>query len=176
MTASHLKRLFANQDATGSLERSALTGTPSVVSEEHETKDDVALTQVPSDKQTTIIGLSSDTNTDGAAAFEDIATTKLDGDDASVTPIAGILQPMPNPYSRSVRSGSKETDDDSDSTVFATHEDLVGKSGGGKTTIEPSTENDTSQFVSRLPRRAAPAPRYAILHFYSTNSLTSPTY
>lgn len=173
VTASHLKRFFANQDAPGSLERSALAGTPSVVSEEHETKDDVAPTQAPSDKQTTIIGLSSDTTTDGAAAFADIATAKLD--DASVTPTAGILQPMSNPYSRSVRSSSKETEDDSDSTVFATHDDLVDK-GDGKATIEPSTENDTSQFVSRLPRRAAPAPRYAILHFYSTILLTSPIY
>ncbi|KIR68580.1 1-phosphatidylinositol-3-phosphate 5-kinase [Cryptococcus bacillisporus CA1873] len=158
MTASHLKRLLPNQDTSGALERGGLTGTPSVVSEQHDTKDDDARTQVPSGKETTITGLSSNPDTDAATASSDITKVQLDSDDNSITPTAGILQPTSNPLSRSEILSSKETEDDSDSTVSAIHEDLAGRSGGGKATIDPSTENDTSQFVSRLPRRSAPAP------------------
>ncbi|KAE8538821.1 hypothetical protein D1P53_005186 [Cryptococcus gattii VGV] len=163
MTASHLKRLLPNQDASGALERGGLTGTPSVVSEEHDTKNDDARTQVPSGKETTITGLSSNPDTDAATTSSDITKVQLDSDDNSITPTAGILQPMSNPLSRSEILSSKETEDDSDSTVSAIHEDLAGRSGGGKATIDPSTENDTSQFVSRLPRRSAPAPSIADL-------------
>ncbi|KIY35686.1 1-phosphatidylinositol-3-phosphate 5-kinase [Cryptococcus gattii E566] len=158
MTASHLKRLLPNQDTSGALERGGLTGTPSVVSEEHDTKDDDARIQIPSGKETTITGLSSNPDTDAATASSDITKVQLDSDDNSITPTAGILQPMSNPLSRSEVLSSKETEDDSDSTVSAIHEDLAGRNGGGKATIDPSIENDTSQFVSRLPRRSAPAP------------------
>lgn len=170
MTASHLKRLLPNQDTSGALERGGLTGTPSVVSEEHDTKDDDARIQIPSGKETTITGLSSNPDTDAATASSDITKVQLDSDDNSITPTAGILQPMSNPLSRSEVLNSKETEDDSDSTVSAIHEDLAGRNGGGKATIDPSIENDTSQFVSRLPRRSAPAPRYAVLAFDSTAS------
>ncbi|WVQ86807.1 hypothetical protein IAS59_000523 [Cryptococcus gattii] len=163
MTASHLKRLLPNQDTSGALERGGLTGTPSVVSEEHDTKDDDARIQIPSGKETTITGLSSNPDTDAATASSDITKVQLDSDDNSITPTAGILQPMSNPLSRSEVLSSKETEDDSDSTVSAIHEDLAGRNGGGKATIDPSIENDTSQFVSRLPRRSAPAPSIADL-------------
>lgn len=146
VTANHLKRLFANQDVFGTLDRNA---TPLTVTEadEKEIKVDDA------EKSHEIVPPNTAVLESGADSM-----ASAPGDESGVaTPIAGVLSPAKNPFSLSPTTGGY----DSDSTISAMPRDSPQRSSNLMPDRMESSglDSDSHAFVSRLPRRTHPAPR-----------------
>ncbi|ORX40062.1 hypothetical protein BD324DRAFT_254115 [Kockovaella imperatae] len=139
MTATHLKRLFANQDAFGSLNVAGMTVSEA---DEKESKTEESANENEKDE-------NADTSTPMAAPCRD-----LDGappDSGEVTPLVGLFEPAPEPTPSDAPVGSR--DYDSDSTISALKRDSPRRTR--VPSIDISVVHDTD-FVSRLPRRAQP--------------------
>ncbi|WVQ72779.1 hypothetical protein IAR50_002339 [Cryptococcus sp. DSM 104548] len=193
MTASHLKRLFANQDAYSTLERGA--GPPLAEADEKEedekevkiSSESSDYTPVPTQPPTPAPGTPSTDAT--AKPSEEPPVIDISSEtDSSATPIAGVNRvitdpmavPMPTgtpshrPDPRSGENG-KDTGYETDSTVSALPSDFTGRSPDGA--AESSAfDSDAIHFVSRLPRRSAPAPSIADLvqRFNESTKLAPP--
>ena len=134
MTANHLKRLFANQDAFGSLDRSVAGMTVSEA-DEKETK--------------------TDESADGAVCENDASKENTECDaqnnveDGEATPVVGLFGEVSNPYEEpaSVRNY------DSDSTISAMNKQSPRRPAAS------SSMDGAESFVSRLPRRSRPTAR-----------------
>ncbi|OCF33504.1 1-phosphatidylinositol-3-phosphate 5-kinase [Kwoniella heveanensis BCC8398] len=168
MTATHLKRLFNNQDVFNSLDRNVASLTVSEA-DEKELKD-VSSETTPATSDPATPGLES---TDADEASLDPVPSNLDltsdAENAS-TPI-GVVQPAPNPLSPAVTP----RDYDSDSTISAIRRDSPERSPMRMDRIESSgIDSDVQPFISRLPRRSRPAPSIADLVQRFNEATTQP--
>lgn len=152
MTANHLKRLFANQDVFSSLDRPVAGLSISEADEKEVKVNDGEDSTAASDPPTP--ALESDAATAGLEpsrldldALQDDSTTPMNVVDAARNPLAS---PPTSPGG------------DSDSTIGARKKDIPDTGPGPKGDALESSgiESDTKGFVSRLPRRTRPAPRY----------------
>ena len=146
MTATHLKRLFANQDVFNSLDRSVANLSVSEV-DEKESK------HAESDARVEPLDLPN-------LALPTIEPSRFEPDaetDGGVTPMAGVFGPQRNPLSHP----PTPEEYDSDSTISAPRRDSPQRSPDpGANHLESSgMDSDQLGFVSRLPRRSRPAPR-----------------
>ncbi|WWC88696.1 uncharacterized protein L201_003609 [Kwoniella dendrophila CBS 6074] len=159
MTATHLKRLFANQDVFNSLDRNVASLTVSEA-DEKESKD-VSTDSTPLPSEPATPGLTS-TDADSGNLSVETATFDLNADsDNANTPIGGVIREEPNPLSQPATPG-REREYDSDSTISAIRRDSPERSP--MRMIESSgIDSDAHPFVSRLPRRSRPAPSIADL-------------
>lgn len=150
VTASHLKRLFANQDVFGTMDRNLTGMTVSEV-------DEKGLQCV---EETSKIETSATSSEAAVNKTEEdqVSLPKLDLDlniqsDDGVTPLAEVAR---SPLSR------RQTNYDSDSTISA-----VRRSPGRAYAVSPDVrdsgtsgiDGDVHAFISRLPKRSKPAPR-----------------
>ncbi|ODO05657.1 hypothetical protein I350_04716 [Cryptococcus amylolentus CBS 6273] len=193
MTATHLKRLFANQDAYSTLERGA--GPPLAEADEENAGEKEATidlessdyTPVPTQPTTPAPG-TPDADAAARPSEEPTAIDLSFETDASATPIAGvnkvISDPMAVPAPNGATSqrpdtetvgGEKEKGFETDSTVSALPSDFAGKSPDGAAESS-ALDSDAIHFVSRLPRRSAPAPSIADLvqRFNDSTKLAPP--
>nr|XP_019045669.1 1-phosphatidylinositol-3-phosphate 5-kinase [Kwoniella bestiolae CBS 10118]OCF24599.1 1-phosphatidylinositol-3-phosphate 5-kinase [Kwoniella bestiolae CBS 10118] len=158
MTATHLKRLFANQDVFNSLDRNVASLTVSEA-DEKEGKEDISSESTPAPSEPATPGLES---TDaGNASGISAAPSVLDLNSDNNTPMAGVIREEPNPLSQPPTPGG-EREYDSDSTISAIRRDSPGRSPL-RLAESSGLDSDTHQFVSRLPRRSRPAPSIADL-------------
>ncbi|KAK8858596.1 hypothetical protein IAR55_002825 [Kwoniella newhampshirensis] len=156
MTATHLKRLFDKQDVFNSLDRNVASLTVSEA-DEKETKD-LEPEGTPTSTEPPTPSLLSD---DVGSHSNDPAHLDLNSDtENAITPVGGIIRPLPNPLSQS----ATPREYDSDSTISAVRRDSPERSPVRQETMESSgMESDAHPFVSRLPRRSRPAPSIADL-------------
>jgi 1-phosphatidylinositol-3-phosphate 5-kinase len=157
VTATHLKRLFANQDVFNSLDRN-VAGLSVSEADEKEVKSTTGdselstpTTQTPTPDSETTPCLDVPTET---------CTDQSPSDDGN-TPVAGVVNATQDPLD-GAKSPQKEEDFDSDSTISAhpKHEPIILSRPEMCETIESSgMESDAHNFVSRLPRRSRPTPR-----------------
>nr|XP_018262401.1 1-phosphatidylinositol-3-phosphate 5-kinase [Kwoniella dejecticola CBS 10117]OBR84559.1 1-phosphatidylinositol-3-phosphate 5-kinase [Kwoniella dejecticola CBS 10117] len=159
MTATHLKRLFANQDVFNSLDRNVASLTVSEA-DEKEVKD-VSTDTTPAPSEPVTPGLSS-VDTESTSLSTEPPTLDLNQESEDViTPMGGLLREEPNPLSQPP-TPAPEREYDSDSTISAIRRDSPERSPMGR--VESSgVDSDAHQFVSRLPRRSRPAPSIADL-------------
>ena len=154
MTATHLKRLFANQDVF-TLDRSVAGMTVSEA-DEKEAKSTEGEGEGDSGPSTATATPTDEEPPSLAQPCDEPSKSPDDGQ----TPLAGICSPVKNP----IPSHSPEREYDSDSTIGAHPKqdlhpprqllrppnDAVESSG---------MDSDAHGFVSRLPRRSRPTPR-----------------
>lgn len=147
LTANHLKRLFANQDVFTSLDRN-VAGLTVSEADEKECKASDGGDETPA---------TAPTPETMSEAASDAGLPCLDDD--GVTPLAGIVLAQKNPFSEVPTPAEYE----SDSTISAP------RTGPAKRLEVPEMDrlessgvddSDAHAFVSRLPRRSKPAPRY----------------
>ncbi|WVQ96669.1 hypothetical protein IAU59_003775 [Kwoniella sp. CBS 9459] len=157
MTATHLKRLFNNQDVFNSIDRNVASLTVSEA-DEKELKDvSSETTPATTEPPTPDLG-STDAEDTHLAPVPSTLDLNSDAENAS-TPI-GVVHPAPNPLSPAVTP----RDYDSDSTISAIRRDSPERSPVRMDRIESSgIDSDVQPFVSRLPRRSRPAPSIADL-------------
>jgi len=150
VTATHLKRLFANQDVFNSLDRSVTGLTVSEADEKEIKPSESENTDVTSEDPTSAFSL------DTTSQFSATPQLVLENQDA-LTPLAGILSPTKNPLSEP----PTPRDCDSDSTISAPRHHSPTRSAELVTDRVDSSEmdSDVHDFASRLPRRSVPAPR-----------------
>jgi 1-phosphatidylinositol-3-phosphate 5-kinase len=145
VTATHLKRLFANQDVFNSLDRNVTNMTVSEVDEKEKPHMDTPESSVPASPA----GLT-------AGDIESAELPRLvppEMEDDGVTPMA---VPRKDPFARQSIGGYE-----SDSTISAVKRDSPGRAGPSSR-IDSNTsgmDSDVHAFISRLPRRTKPAPR-----------------
>ncbi|WVF69167.1 hypothetical protein IAT40_003942 [Kwoniella sp. CBS 6097] len=169
MTATHLKRLFNNQDVFNSLDRNVASLTVSEA-DEKELKD-VSSETTPATSEPPTPGLES-TDTDEANLAPVPSNLDLTSDTENASTPVGVVQPAPNPLSPAVTP----RDYDSDSTISAIRRDSPERSPARMDRIESSgIDSDVQPFVSRLPRRSRPAPSIADL-VQRFNEATTQTY
>lgn len=167
MTASHLKKLFPNQEVFNSLDRN-VAGVSSVAeADEKETKssDEDPPSQPQSEMPTPATGESSVNNPEAPPPIN------LDEiNDDTFTPGGVLAERRRNPFSEPTTPGVE-----SDSTISAFPRgspetgrpgDLLGKDthASASTSSELDTDTKGTTFVSRLPRRTKPSPRYVCNH------------
>ncbi|WVQ65810.1 uncharacterized protein L199_003988 [Kwoniella botswanensis] len=157
MTATHLKRLFANQDVFNSLDRNVASLTVSEA-DEKEVKEDISSESTPAPSEPVTPGLES-TDTDNASLSA--APSVLDLNSDTNTPVGGVIREEPNPLSHPP-TPSREREYDSDSTISAIRRDSPERSPL-RVAESSGLDSDTHQFISRLPRRSRPAPSIADL-------------
>ena len=136
MTANHLKRLFANQDAYGTLDRSVAGLTVSEADE----------------KEVTPAESVDGTTGDDAASKENAgcdAQNPNSVEEGEATPVVGLFGEVSNPYEEPIPTRNY----DSDSTISAMH---VQSPRGLAVSNSMGSADD---FVSRLPRRSRPTAR-----------------
>ncbi|WVQ85092.1 hypothetical protein IAT38_007256 [Cryptococcus sp. DSM 104549] len=167
MTASHLKRLFANQDVFSTLDRNVAGLTVSEV-DERETKDGISPSDTPAATEPSTPALL--TPTAGTVSEEPPSLDITSEGDAAETPLAGIVQPVGDSLAALVGSEAGEAGRNapsgyaSDSTVSAMRRESLGRSPVARDRVESSgMDSDAHPFVSRLPRRSRPAPSIADL-------------
>ncbi|EIW66777.1 hypothetical protein TREMEDRAFT_34462 [Tremella mesenterica DSM 1558] len=153
MTANHLKKLFANPDVFGTLEKSVVGLTvPEVDEKESRTSQDSLSTTEP---PTPAFSMDSD-STD---ALLDPPELEIGPPSEEVTPLAGVLSPRQNPLSSLAPPSGSPSDGDSDSTISAVR---IYHGEDGKDTfrrrrqrdkmVSGSMESDGKEFASRIPR------------------------
>lgn len=149
MTATHLKRLFANQDVFNSLDRNVAGLMVSEVDEKETKSAGSEGTSVLSEPATPASSVDGSCHLGLQAGVDD-----------SMTSTAGVIQPVTDPLSLP----QTPHDEDSDSTISAPRHS-PGRSAEPLTNrIESSgIGSDVHDFVSRLPRRSLPAPRFVRL-------------
>ncbi len=145
MTATHLKRLFASQDVFNTLDRN-VAGLTVPEADEKEVK------------QTESEG-STITTEPPTPARSMLGTCQSVEPSQMVTPMPGICQPVNDP----MNMAPIPREDDSDSTISAPQHSSPGRLPESMTDRVESSgiDSDVHDFVSRLPRRSMPAPRYA---------------
>ncbi|ORY28463.1 hypothetical protein BCR39DRAFT_534797 [Naematelia encephala] len=151
MTATHLKRLFANQDVFNSLDRNVTNLTVSEADEKDEkldTSESNTITEPATPSITSEAG--SSTLEPPQLDLHSIADER--------TPTLGIIAPVSNPMSEPQTPGQY----DSDSTISAAPKISPSRSPAVMMErVESSgVDSDAHPFVSRLPRRSRPAPRF----------------
>ena len=158
MTATHLKRLFANQDVFNSLDRN-VAGLSVSEADEKEVKSTAG------DSELSIPSTQTPTPIDETPPCLEVPTQtsaeKSPSPDDGNTPLAGIVCTTQDPLD-GAKSPLKEDEFDSDSTISAhPRQTPVNLLRPDMTeTIESSgMESDAHGFVSRLPRRSRPTPR-----------------
>jgi 1-phosphatidylinositol-3-phosphate 5-kinase len=152
VTATHLKRLVANQDVWHSLDRNTTNITVSEADEKESrvSEDDSANSSLrPAPCQ-------ADVGTDSLSPLELRPHEILDD---GVTPTAGIVSPVKNPMNRTQTTG-EDDQHDSDSTIGAKksppgHGNIVS----GDFMESSEMDSDVHGFISRLPRKSKPAAR-----------------
>jgi 1-phosphatidylinositol-3-phosphate 5-kinase len=158
VTATHLKRLFANQDVFNTLDRNVAGLTVSEVDEKE--------TKAGETDETTPLSTEPATPVPGESPDVSCSSSQVDlvGSEG-ITPLAGVMQIVRNPLSGSGPPSPGEYD--SDSTVGAApRRSPLASPGMSMDRLESSEmDSDAHAFVSRLPRRSKPAPRYAIGSF-----------
>lgn len=156
VTATHLKRLFANQDVFNTLDRNVAGLTVSEVDEKE--------TKAGETDETTPLSTEPATPMPGESPGVSCSSSQVDlvGSEG-ITPMAGAAQVVRNPLSSPPSPG----DYDSDSTVGAApRRSPLASPGMSMDRLESSEmDSDAHAFVSRLPRRSKPAPRYVIGSF-----------
>lgn len=164
MTASHLKKLFPNQEVFNSLDRN-VAGSSVAEADEKETKssDEDPPSQPISEMPTPATGESSVNNPEAPPPIN------LDEiNDDAFTPGGILAERRRNPFSEPTTPGVE-----SDSTISAfprgSSEPIQADEGLGKdqqpsasasTSSEIDTDTKGATFVSRLPRRTKPSPKY----------------
>jgi 1-phosphatidylinositol-3-phosphate 5-kinase len=156
VTATHLKRLFANQDVFNTLDRNVAGLTVSEVDEKE--------TKAGETDETTPLSTEAATPMPGESPGVSCSSSQVDlvGSEG-ITPIAGVAQAARNPLSSPPSPGEY----DSDSTVGAApRRSPLASPGMSMDRLESSEmDSDAHAFISRLPRRSKPAPRYVIGSF-----------
>lgn len=155
VTATHLKRLFANQDVFNSLDRN-VAGMTVTEADEKEVKsgegESLPSTEAPAPRP------ESPPAPAESSGHTETSNTPSDGP----TPLAGIYGPVRNPMS-APQSPMREYD--SDSTISAhPQRDLpppvkLLRPPMGDAVESSGMDSDAHGFVSRLPRRSRPTPR-----------------
>ncbi|WWC70740.1 uncharacterized protein I206_104691 [Kwoniella pini CBS 10737] len=160
MTATHLKRLFANQDVFNSLDRNVASLTVSEADEKEVKSVSNDTTPAPSEPATPGFP-PADVGATSLLPAEPLTIDLSDEPEDANTPIGGIIREQPNPLAQPpTPAGEREYD--SDSTISAIRRDSPGRSSMAR--VESSgIDSDAHQFVSRLPRRSRPAPSIADL-------------
>ena len=154
MTATHLKRLFANQDVFNSLDRN-VAGLTVSEADEQETKS------IEGESESNPQTATPSTEDLPALSCAPIDTQVSVTSDEGPTPIAGVMTPARNPLSL---PPSPRREYDSDSTISA---HPLRESPGLKLLRPPmgdavessGMDSDVQPFVSRIPRRSRPTPR-----------------
>lgn len=153
MTATHLKKLFPNQEVFNSLDRN-VAGVSVAEADEKETKSGDEETPSQSEPPTPATLESS--------AVESEMPPSMDLDerpDDMETPVT-ITDRRRNPFSEPTTPGLE-----SDSTISAMPRDSPGgdtaplTDGLPPSSSETGTDTRASPFVSRIPRRSKPAPK-----------------
>ena len=164
MTASHLKKLFPNQEVFNSLDRN-VAGVSVAEADEKETKssDEDPPSQPISEMPTPATGESSVNNPEAPPPINLDEIT-----DDTFTPGGILAERRRNPFSEPTTPGVE-----SDSTISAfprsspkgnDGDDLHGAdvqvSASASTSSELDTDTKGNTFVSRLPRRTKPSPKF----------------
>lgn len=154
MTATHLKRLFANQDVFNSLDRN-VAGLTVSEADEKETKsvegdsEPSSTTPTPTIEEPPVLAETSSLAPPSTVSSSD-----------GQTPIAGLYSPVKNPLS-GPHSPLREYD--SDSTISARPRADVAvpllRVPPADNVESSEMDTDANQFVSKLPRRSRPTPR-----------------
>ncbi|KAK4687031.1 hypothetical protein P7C73_g3088, partial [Tremellales sp. Uapishka_1] len=156
MTATHLKRLFANQDVFNSLDRSVAGLTVSEADEKDGDKTEklsILETPGPSEPATPAFSPTSDA---GVSPLPHLDLETPNVEDDGITP---TVAPRADPFSTSPGY-------DSDSTISAIRRDSPERQRSPETMDRLDSsgmDSDIHGFVSRLPRRSRPAPSIADL-------------
>lgn len=155
MTATHLKRLFANQDVFNSLDRN-VAGLSVSEADEKEIKSSEGGSEIstqtptPTEEIPPCLEVTSNTSPETAVSPDD-----------GNTPVAGVISEAQDPLRGPTTP--REQDFDSDSTISAhpaRQSPIKLLRPAMADTIESSgVESDAHHFVSRLPRRSRPTPR-----------------
>lgn len=157
VTATHLKRLFANQDVFNSLDRN-VAGLTVTEADEKETK--------PAEGESEPITQATTPTTEGPPMIDtgcltQVTVTPEDGN----TPIAGMINPVKNPFSQ---PHTPIREYDSDSTISARPKPdpavALMRMSTADAVESSGIDSDANAFVSRLPRRSRPTPRQ-VVHF-----------
>lgn len=160
VTATHLKRLFANQDVLNSLDRNTAGFTVSEV-DEKEPKTGLADTGVTEDSEPPTPTASDPGPAD--ALLDSDSLTPAGTSDGGVTPLAGLVNPVSNAMSP---PQSPAGTNDSDSTIGAKKVGsplrLIQKSADAVESSGMDSDALGFPFPSRLPRRTKPTPRWVI--------------
>ncbi|WVR06352.1 hypothetical protein IAU60_003383 [Kwoniella sp. DSM 27419] len=168
MTATHLKRLFANQDVFNSLDRT-VAGLTVSEADEKELKD-VSSETTPISSEPVTPGCEPNPSSSDLIPEPRSIDLTNDGDNAD-TPVGGIVRPISDPMSEPA-----EVAYDSDSTISAIRRDSPDRSPYTRGAVESSgMDSDAHPFVSRLPRRSRPAPSIADLVQRFNDATKSPS-
>lgn len=148
VTASHLKKLFPNQEVFNTLDRN-IAGVSVAEADEKKQKAEDEEPSAQSEPPTPAISESSPNCGVDAPPPIDLDENQ----DDSVTPC--VTERQRNPLSEPATPGVE-----SDSTISAVpRHSPSGEQGQPPGASELHTDNKGSPFVSRIPRRAKPAPK-----------------
>ena len=154
VTATHLKRLFANQDVFNSLDRN-VAGLTVSEADEKDIKCPDGEEEVSTEPPTPTADNPQSQMAEKKPAMETVGETM----DDEAMPMTGITSPVKDSINQPLPGIPRQRDYDSDSTISAVKRSPLRSLRLGDAVESSGMDSDVHGFVSRLPRKSRPTPR-----------------